>query len=126
MPLKILDSSFIGDDDNDYYSDDSESVATIESVAKSTNQEEKHFVVATQENSMSGLQTELLIVGSGFMLLLLSMLYMYWITTACEVTEDIEANITTQYAIDKTQQMREMTVVSNVLEENSFPITVLD
>ena len=43
----------------------------------------------------------------GMILLLVSCTYLYWLNTACDIKESDETNMTIQYAIDKTIQMKQ-------------------
>jgi hypothetical protein len=107
MPLTInptgyaSDDNYIGEETHDLPSDTGE-LHYIKPVVTSN----KH----TQDSVQSYIDYRY-ILTFGFILLVLTLIYMYFETYASEIPVSDEANMTIEYAIDKTKKMREAEIV---------------
>ena len=77
--------------------------------------DDDHAVVANKRRpSSEEFSNSAVLWGFGLTLIVVASLYFYWLSIECVVPENEETNITIQYAIDKSEKMRQQKQLDKV------------
>ncbi len=106
MPVIINSTGYTSDEDNPIFEEETLDLPVYTNDIPS--------IGSTTSTATNYLDYKFILVF-GFTLFILALTYIYWIDCATEVPARDETNMTMQYAIDKTVQMRDI----EVLEVNS-------